>query len=72
MNNKNMGIPKITIEGKEYYMVGCKICVIPEWNLYHDGKEFVIKCKKCGNTQKLTKKNVRDKPVEIYERRFFD
>jgi hypothetical protein len=55
----------------EYHLIGCKFCDLADWEVYSDGKDFKIKCKKCGNEQKLKKENLRDKPLQVYPIRYF-
>lgn len=54
--------PKIYIDNRAYYQVGCKMCQKGEdWNIYSDGEKFIAKCK-CGNTIKLTKEGLKNQP----------
>lgn len=48
--------PKITVDGKEYFVVGCGKCgKAGQWNIgaSADGKKMIAKCEWCGAIREL-------------------
>jgi len=65
--------PKIEFEKETFWMVGCKKCDKPNFNIFFNGKNrFIAKCQDCGNIKEIIIKNITtDKPIKCFDARLF-
>ena len=57
--------PKIIINGKAYFQIGCVKCEFPSWTIYTDKKEYYAICTNCGHLVKLNPLTLKSEPERI-------
>lgn len=59
--------PKIMINGKAYFKIGCIKCEFPSWCVFsnEDKTEFWGVCNNCGNIVEIKAENLQNEPERI-------
>lgn len=64
--------PSKVINNTTYYYIGCKKCKNSDWSLLtNEQGDFLACCISCGNSVFLLPVNLKDKPDEHFDMRFF-